>query len=458
MELENNVAIEYGHVYEKLANAAENNRFIIMVGSSRSGKTYSILQWLIVKCLEAEKPIRIAVCRSKRTWLKITAFSDFKDILENQFNMWSERDLNKTDLAYTLNGCEWLFLGLDNESGIKKAQGLKCDYVFLNECIDMTYEQYRQITLRNTGKVIMDLNPNCNTNHWLWQHVANRKGAITIKSTYKDNPFLPKEVIENIESYEPTAENVARGTADLSYWKIYGLGEMSVINGLVYPTRIFCNHFPADVTYCYGLDFGYTNDPTTLIRVGTKGKDLYLEEVVYRTGLVNLRNDVQDSIESEFIKHRINKRVPIYCDCAEPKSIDDLKNAGYNVIGVAGGSKSILPGIQVVKKYQMNIIESSMHLINEVENYKWKEDKDGKATNDVVDKFNHALDAVRYAIVSMDSKEFAIVKAASFLGVCNFRMQTNDYKYNIMAKDLEDDDNRKDGMDWLQKNVWHGVS
>lgn len=452
-----NLIVEYSPTYDKLNSASDKNRFIIMVGSSRSGKTYSIIQWLITQCLQTDKPKRVLVCRSKRTWLKLTAFTDFKEILTNQFDMWDERCLNKVDLTYILNGCEWIFLGLDNESGVKKSQGLKCDYLFLNECIDMSYDQFRQVTLRNTGKVIMDLNPNCNAAHWLWKNVANRDKSIVIKSTYKDNPFLSEQEIENIECYEPTPENIARGTADITFWKIYGLGEMAVVTGLVYQNKRYISCFPTEADYVYGLDFGYTNDPTTLIKVAKYKGELYLDEMFYKRGLVNLKNDVQDSIHSEFERLRINKKVPIYCDGAEPKTIEDLRNVGYNLIGVTGANKAILPGIQVVKKYKLSIVDSSMNIINEVDNYKWKESKDGTPTNEVVDKFNHGMDAIRYAAVSIDTKEFNELRRSAPLGMANFKMNQRDYYDIYRNKDLEDDEERGEGMEWLHQNVWRGI-
>lgn len=383
-------------VFDKLAEAYSRYRILVMVGSGRSGKTYSILQWIIIQCFNTKTPLKVAIVRAKLTWLKATVLVDFKDILVNQLGIWDEQCFNKSEMTYNLNGSIISFLGLDSDAGKQKAHGMKTDLLYFNECAELDYEPVRQLILRNVGKVILDLNPCVGVDFWLYEKIlGGRKDALEIHSTYKDNWFCPQEFITEIELSEPTEENIKNGTADETHWKIYGLGQRALVKGLVFPVFETVAELPMDLKNCaYGMDFGFANDFTTLTFKGELDGCLFIDEMLYKRGLVNLEskyNEKQASIEAELKKLNINKRFTIWADSAEPKSIQDLKNAGFNIDAVKKGAGSILDGINTIKRFKLRVTERSMNLIKELRNYKWVENRDGSPTNIPVDNFNHCI-------------------------------------------------------------------
>lgn len=380
-------------VFTKIRNAG--TRLVVNEGSSRSTKTYSIIQYLIGEALKT-KGLKITVTRAKLTWLKATVIPDFQDILRNQFNMWNENDYHKSDQIYELKGSYFHFVGLDEA---QKLHGRKQDIVWINEAVEAKKKDFEQLAIRTTKQMILDYNPSTDT-HWIYDSVIPRKDCTFIKSTYKDNPFLQPELIWEIEKLEPTPENIAQGTADETSWKIYGLGERATQKGLIFGDAKIVDEFPADCKRVfYGLDFGYSNDPTALIKIGLFRGELYLQQLIYKRGLTNIKNPKnpnQPSIEEKFEELGITSTDMIWADSADPKSIQDLRGCGYKVLGAAKGPDSIRSGIDLMKRYKINIVKDSVDLIKERNNYKWKTDNAGKATNQPVDAFNHGWDASRY--------------------------------------------------------------
>jgi len=379
-------------------------KFIVHEGSSRSSKTYSIIQYLITKCLEhrnTKKKIRVLILRARLTWLKATAFNDFRDILANQFEMWDDRALNRKDNIYTLYGNEIYFSGLDAEGGMR-FHGAKFDYTWFNECIEIDWSTVQQIILRMPGRGIFDFNPNASDDHWIFKKILTRKNSVCIHSTFQDNPFLPETIVKEIRTLEPTQENINQGTADETMWKIYGLGIRATLKGLIYTNYAFTKVWPENAEKIfYGMDFGFTNDPTTLIRVGLLDGQVYAQEMLYETNLTNIHNEHnpgQPSIEKELKRLKIEKDLPIWGDSAEPKSITDIAGLGYDIRAVKKGAGSIVDGITTVKRFKINVVDPSVHLASELRKYKWAEDKSGNTLNKPVDKFNDCLDALRYAI------------------------------------------------------------
>lgn len=400
-------SVTVSNVYTRLKERIEihKDRYVVMAGGSRSTKTYSILQHIIMQCLHAPKPLEVLIVRAKLTWLKATVLKDFKDIMKTQFGIWDEDAFNKADMTYTLNGSAIEFEGLDQEAGFQKAHGLKGDIVFFNEAIELEYGSVQQILMRSPGYAIFDFNPNCGLDHWMYSKIMTRERCGYIHSTYRDNPFVEDSVVQEIESYEPTDENVQRGTSDEILWKIYGLGERNVVTGLVYPSYSLIKKFPDNCEKVgLGLDFGFSNDPTAIVKCGLKQGSLYFEELCYRRGLttiINPHNIAQPSIEKELKKHMelVNVKTTIWCDGQRPDSIRDLQNCGFQAKAAPKGAGSILAGIYVVKRHPLFVVETSMNMIKELNNYKWQVDRNGEPTNVAVDKFNHILDGARYFTV-----------------------------------------------------------
>ena len=388
--------IEVSSVFMRTLKA--NTRLVVHEGSSRSTKTYSVLQYLIMRAQERKRKITIA--RAKMTWLRKTIIPDFIDIMSGQFGIFDEACYNKSEQEYYFNnGSMVQFLGLDEA---QRAHGMKQDIVYVNEAIEVTKKKYNQLIMRTTEQVILDYNPSTDV-HWIYTDVIPRNDCTFIKSTYKDNPFLEKEIIAEIERLEPTPENIAQGTADEVAWKIYGLGERATQRGLIFGDAQLIREMPNNFKKeFYGLDFGFTNDPTTLIHVRLAHGGIYLRQLLYKRGLTNIKNPArpdQPSIEGEFERLKIDKRARIWADSAEPKSIQDLKNCGYNVMPTVKGQDSIVNGIDTMKRYPIFITHDSVDLIKERNNYKWAEDKEGKSTNKPIDAFNHGWDASRYGCV-----------------------------------------------------------
>ena len=392
-------------LYIKLNNAVRENRYIVMSGGTRSTKTYTILQFLILQAVKAmrgnKKKITIGVFRSKLSWMKTSVLKDFFYIMKNQFHIWEPKRFNKSEMFYEMDGNEIHFIGLDLEAGYEKAHGMKADWLFFNESTELEYRHVRQLMMRCPGKIIFDFNPNCGKDFWIYKKILTQDNATIINSTYKDNPFLEQSIIDEILGYEPTAENEKRGTADAIHWDIYGLGRRNVVQGLVFPSYNIIKEMPSDKeNFCRGLDFGFSNDPAALIDKCEHQGELYWDERMYQRGLTNIINPhypQQKSLEGEFFKLGLNKQIEILADGSRPEAIQDLKNCSYNIKAAIKGPNSIWDGIEIIKRYRLNVTERSVNLIRDLNNYKWVLNKNGKPTRLPVDNFNDTIDAGRYA-------------------------------------------------------------
>lgn len=404
-----NKQVTTSNVFKALHGRKE--KIIVMEGSSRSTKTYSIIQHLISLALENEQrkhpqELRIAILRARLTWLKNTVYQDFKTIMMQQFGLWDEGSMNKTEFYYTLGSTVFVFSGLDHDSG-QKFHGAKYSYAWLNEAIELDYPSVRQILLRLTGQMFIDYNPNMDSRHWIETKIKTRKDVCVMHSTYLDNPFLEEKVVNEIESLKPTPENIENGTADETSWNIYGLGLRAELKGLIYPSWTIISEMPKEKEYEYGLDWGFSNDPCALIRVLIKDGTIYCQELLYERGLTNIENisnPSQISLERRLGELNVNPKDVIGADSAEPKSIQDIKNCGYNIRGVTKGPDSIMNGIAAVKRFKIAVVESSTNLITELSRYKWSQNKSGDSVNSPVKSWDHLMDAIRYCVSIHDAQ------------------------------------------------------
>ena len=305
----------------------------------------------------------------------MTAYRDFFEILNN-LGLYSESDHNKSDYTYNLNGNLFEFISLDQP---QKKRGARRDYLFCNEANELTWEDFFQLLVRTTGKIWLDYNPS-DSFHWIYDRLLTRDDVTYIQSTYKDNPFLDQTIVDEIERL--------RGT-DEDYWRIYGLGERGMSRATIFQFQI-AEEAKGQVV-AYGLDFGFTNDPTALIKVYKDGDNLYLEEKLYHTNLTN-----QD-ISQKLTELGMTRYDEIWADSAEPKSIEELHRMGWNVKPTAKGADSVMAGIDILKRHKLHIVKGSPNLTKELQNYKWQEDKNGNLLNRPIDAFNHLVDAMRYA-------------------------------------------------------------
>jgi phage terminase large subunit len=299
--------------------------------------------------------------------------------IHKDHEIYSEDDHSKTASEYKLNGNTIEFISLDMP---QKIRGRKRDLLFANEANELTFEDWQQLLFRTNEKVIIDFNPS-EEFHWIYDQVLPRKDVEFYQTTYKDNPFLGAEIKAEIERLKEIDEN---------YWRVYGLGERGQSRSLVY-TFSTTKQIPKEAKLvAYGLDFGFSNDPTALVRTYILDDSMYVDELLYRTGMTN-----QD-IANEMKVLGLDRSNEVFADSAEPKSIEEIYRMGWNVKPTIKGSINI--GIDIIRRYKLFATERSYNLIKELRNYKYIEDKNGQMTNKPVDNFNHALDALRYSVVN----------------------------------------------------------
>ena len=352
-------------------------------GGTSSGKTYSLLQ--VLMCKAAEQPNQvITVVGQDIPNLKAGAIRDLENILNNSFFRSMIASINKTDKIYKLNNNSIIeFKSFEDEQDAKSG---KRDYLFLNEANGIPYSVYDQLQLRTTKQIYLDYNPTFP--FWVHDKLIGTKKAKLFISNYKHNPFLKDTIKQKIESLKKT---------DPMKWKVYGLGLTGQIEGVVFPNVEWIAELPKEniKRVAYGMDFGYTNDPTTLVKLILSEGKLYGKLLLYKTGLTN-----QD-IAKEFYKLGIKKGLRsgdlIMADSAEPKSIKELRNLNYRVKPCKKGADSIRSGIDKVKSYgKLNLIYNELWK-HEQRKYVWTiNKKDGKAINKPISEFNHIWDAFRY--------------------------------------------------------------
>lgn len=342
-------------------------------GGSRSSKSYSIIQLLVMLATQ-EKGLRISIVSHSLPHIKRGAFRDFKEIMLN-IERWNEDQWRATDFVYTFkNGSYIELFGLEDEG---KARGPGRDILFINEANLISKPLFDQLAMRTTGQIFLDWNP-ADFNSWVYEIADDPKNK-RIHSTYKDNIHnLSKAQIEYIEHYKDLPDDFM--------WKVYGLGERGAAKELIYTTWKYYDEVKGGDVF-YGLDFGFTN-PAALVKVTHKDKANYCEELLYQSSLTN-----QELIR--IIKQLGISKGPIYADCAEPKTIEEIYKAGINVLP---SDKDVWAGIVGVKSYPLFISHGSKNLIHEMQGYKWKKDKNYNVLEEPIKANDHACDAMRYAI------------------------------------------------------------
>lgn len=386
------VDIKTSAVFER--NYFSTTRFVVNRGGTRAGKTYSIMQmfalWLMTGRIREKTVIKkgvASVVRKTLPSLKTTALKDFEEILQN-WGVFNRVVRNKTELTYTFKGRTVEFFSVDNQ---QKVRGRRRNILLCNEGNELFYDtDFFQLNIRTNDLVIIDLNP---SDPYTWikteleDNAADVEGGVTvIVSTYKDNPFLDEKLVRQIEAIK---DPVMRA--------VYVNGEYGAIKGLVFPSVEVVDSFPSDLKkVAIGLDFGYTNDPTAIVRCGVRGDDLYIDELCYEYAMSN-------QLISERIKAK-SGTLEVYADSAEPKSIAELKRNQIRCFAASKGKDSIKYSIDLLKRYNIKITGNSKNLLMEQKTYKYKKLPNGDFTNEPVDSNNHAWDAVRYYALSKLSK------------------------------------------------------
>lgn len=348
-------------------------------GGTSAGKTISIIQILIDKSQSDTSPKLTSITSESMPHLKRGAIRDFLDIMQTQ-NYFKDNSWNKTDFTYTLEtGSRIEFFSLDMPH---KVRGPRRDRLFINEANNIPLETFDQLEIRTKEEVWLDWNPVAE--FWWDTDVAPNRDVDFIILTYLDNEGLSQSIVDSIESRR---ENK-------NWWNVYGLGQLGESEGRIYTGWQIIDEVPHEARLeRYGLDYGYSNDPTASDGIYKYNGGLIIDEIIHQKGLGN------SEIANVF------KNVPravIIADSAEPKSNDEIKSYGITIIPSTKGQGSVLQGIQLVQNQRISITKRSINTIKEYRNYLWMTDKNGKIINEPVDYMNHHMDAIRYAIASLN--------------------------------------------------------
>jgi phage terminase large subunit len=365
MEIKSTVIFEKN--YEALTGP---HRFIINEGGSRSSKTYSLCQLMVIYCLQNSGKV-VSIIRKTFPALRATVLRDFIEILK-EMGIYSIDNHNKSEHIYTFsNGSIVEFFSVDDE---QKIRGRKRDIAWCNEANELYFDDFTQLNMRTEFKLIFDYNPS-DSSSWLYE--LPKEESILIKSTYRDNPFLPNSIRAQIEDLKRTDE---------ALYQIYALGEKAISKSNIYSNWTFLSHRPARfVNYVYGLDFGY-NHPTALMRVYWCDNDIYIEPVIYESYLTTTM------LIEKLQAMGIEQTVTIMADYSRPEIIQEMNIAGFDV---QNANKVVKKGIDNVKTFGV-FCQDHKDLKREYENYKWKKIGDF-ITDEPVKLFDDAMDAVRYA-------------------------------------------------------------
>jgi len=353
-----------------------SKKICILQGGTRSSKSYSALQWLLVRAL-SEPNIVISIVRKSFPSMRVSIMRDWQTILK-ELEIWNEESWSATEHIYTFdNGSMVEFMSIDSS---EKRKGSSRDYLFIDECNELSREDYFQLFIRTRIKTIIAYNPSFGTNHYIFNEIQTHPESDLYISTFKDNPFLEVSIIEEIERLK---------TINPEYYKIYGLGLPGNNVGTIFTIGIV-DETPEDAEFiAFGMDFGFSIDPSTLVCISKRDKDLYIDELLYKKGLVT----------ADIIKHLTDLdigRNEIWADSAEGRLIEEIYRSGFNIKPVKKGKDSIRMGIDLMQQYKLNVTKRSTNTIQEFSEYVWMVDKNGNFENVPVDYSNHSIDAIRY--------------------------------------------------------------
>ncbi|MDO3644716.1 PBSX family phage terminase large subunit [Mucilaginibacter sp. L3T2-6] len=363
-------------------NYYSDKQIIVNQGGTSSGKTYSILQ--VIFCLACESAMQVfTVVGQDIPNLKAGALRDANNI----FYSWPQlqalvKSYNRTDRVFEFhNGTIIEFKSYDDAQDAKSG---KRDYLFINEANGISYDIYSELALRTRSKIFIDYNPN--SAFWVHDKVMGRPGVQVIISDHRHNPFLPDQTKQKIEALKEEDEE---------QWRVYARGLTGKVSGLIFNNWLVCDEVPADAKLiAAGLNFGFSNDETGLVMVYKQDGELWIDEILYQTGLTNT------DISARLTQKGISKNTDIIADSSEPKSIEDLRRLGWKITGAKKGADSINNSIDILRRYKLNVTRRSTNLREELSRYKWRTDRAGRTLNEPVDTWNHLIDPLRYVALN----------------------------------------------------------
>lgn len=366
-----------------------------VAGGTSASKTISILIWLIGYAQSTQNEL-ISVVSETLPHLKRGAMRDFLNILQ-EHNYYKSDSWNRSDYIYTFEtGSKIEFFSADQAS---KVRGPRRHVLFLNEANNVSYETYTQLEVRTSKIIWCDWNPI--NEFWFYTEVIPHVDHDFLTLTYKDNEALAPSIVQSIESRK----------ANKNWWLVYGEGKLGEVEGKIYRDWQLIDSVPHEARLeRYGLDFGYTNDPTAIVATYKYNGGFILDEITYQKGLSNKQiADIFSNIPKALVM----------ADSAEPKSIDEIVGYGIGVLPAKKGQGSVMQGIQFVQDQRISVTKRSLNILKEYRNYMWKSDKEGKIINVPSDIFNHQMDAIRYSLDSYrdtDEKESMLPEDNLFKG------------------------------------------
>lgn len=383
-----------------MANKEAEERTVVNQGGTSSGKTYSIMQLLFEMAMN-EPDLVVTIVGQDIPNLKKGAYRDAKTILNRSpiLQAWFPY-LNESDrVIRCINGSVLEFTSFGDEQDAKSG---KRDVLFINECDGIVYGIYWQLDMRTRRKVFLDYNPSAR--FWVHDSVIGRDNVKLIISDHRCNPFLSKEEHEKIENIE-----------DYELWKVYARGKTGKLKGLIFPEFRIVDRVP-EVLDCkgnwYGLDFGFSNDPSALENLRLAHGELWIDELLFEAGYDN------PMIAKIMKSNGITKRDVVIADCAEPKSIAEINSFGFRVEPSSKGADSVNNGLQILQRYKINVTRRSTGIIQEMKRYKWKVDKNGVMLNVPIDVWNHGIDAIRYvALKKLSARRISSGAKATYMEV-----------------------------------------
>lgn len=366
-------------------------RIRVIPGGTSAGKTFGILPVLIDRAIKT-KLLEISVVSETMPHLKKGAIKDFKKIMQVT-GRWNPKRWHDSDKKYTFaNGSYIEFFSADDEGRVR---GPRRNILYVNECNNIKFETYYQMAIRTDLEIWLDYNPTAS--FWVDTEVlTDKEDTELLRLTYKDNEALSPAIIKELEKNREKAK-VSK------YWenwcKVYLDGLTGSLEGVIFDNWKTVDKIPTEaVLLGYGMDFGYSNDPTTLTAVYKYNGKYYFDEVIYQTGLKTR------DIVALFKQHGVFKTLPIYADSAEPKTISELNEYGWLVIGAKKGRDSVNFGIDVLQAEEFFVTTESTNIIKELRAYMWLTDKTGKKLNEPIDMYNHSIDGMRYFAIMKMSK------------------------------------------------------
>ncbi len=371
--------------------ASLQNRIRIIQGGTSASKTISILLYLIAMAQSDKKPTLTSVVSESFPHLRRGCIRDFLMIMQ-QHHYFKDDRWNKSESTYTFEtGSQIEFFSADQPD---KLRGARRDRLFLNEANNVPFDAFEQLEVRTKEFIYIDYNPT--TEFWALTDVKGKRDDVDfIILTYKDNEALSKEIVESIEQRQNRK----------GWWQVYGLGQLGDVEGKIYKDWAIIDAVPHEARLeRYGMDFGYSNDPSAIVAIYRYNGGFIFDEIMYKKGQSN--KQIADTILNT------EQEVLVVADSAEPKSIDEIKIYGVNILPAVKGAGSISNGIAYVQSQRISVTKRSVNLIAEYRNYLWKVDpKNGRILNVPEGGFDHALDAIRYGMTSMTRPQEFISKA-----------------------------------------------